>query len=180
MVGQGRKDEMKTEKERRIYYQDIVYHVCYALDLIDEKQPGHGIVCGTADEPNTDVFDRMKVLVQEVHDLRKANAERQGRREATYSERSCSPLPPCVLCGRTEYPVEYGPRQNKLPAGSLVGFDNGQQAWICRRCSRDPAALERLENDPSIVTANQLNMHDPATHINASAGLDGREWSEAE
>lgn len=77
-VGQGRKDEMKTEKERRIYYQDIVYHVCYALDLIDEKQPGHGIVCGTADEPNTDVFDRMKVLVQEVHDLRKANAALSG------------------------------------------------------------------------------------------------------
>lgn len=68
----GRKDRMKTEKESRIYYQDIVYHVCYALDLIDGKQPGHGIVCGTADEPNNDVFDRMKALVQEVHNLRKA------------------------------------------------------------------------------------------------------------
>ena len=57
---------MKTEKERRIYYQDIVYHVCYALDLIDGKKPGHGIVCGTADEPNNNVFDRMKALVKSM------------------------------------------------------------------------------------------------------------------
>jgi len=78
-VSQGRKDEMKTEKERRIYYQDIVYHVCYGLDLIDGKKPGHGIVCGTADEPNTNVFDRMKALVHEVQELRKANDKHDGR-----------------------------------------------------------------------------------------------------
>jgi hypothetical protein len=66
---------------------------------------------------------------------------RASRRDAPH----CSPLPPCALCGRTEYPVEYGPRHNKLPAGCLVGFDNGGKVWICRRCSRDHAALERLE-----------------------------------
>ena len=68
---------------------------------------------------------------------------------------ACSQLPACVLCGRTEYPVEYGPRHNKLPAGSLVGFDNGDQVWICRRCSRDPAAIERLENDPALLCENR-------------------------
>jgi hypothetical protein len=79
--------------------------------------------------------------------------ETNATRAAGSSALDCSPLPPCALCGRTEYPVEYGPRHNKLPAGSLVGFDNGGQVWICRRCSRDPAALERLETDASL-TAN--------------------------
>jgi rubredoxin len=88
-----------------------------------------------------------------VYDSSLHNAAGQGRRVATYPEPACSPLHPCALCGRTEYPVEYGPRQNKLPAGSLVGFDNGERVWICRRCSRDPAALERLETDVSL-TAN--------------------------
>jgi hypothetical protein len=53
-----------TEKDRRIYYQDIVYQVCNALDEIDGKQTG--IICGTADEPNTNVADRMKHLVREM------------------------------------------------------------------------------------------------------------------
>jgi hypothetical protein len=60
-------------------------------------------------------------------------------------------LPPCALCGCSEYPVECGPRQNKLPAGCLVVFDGGQSVWICRRCSRDPMVMERLESDPTIT-----------------------------
>ena len=68
--------------------------------------------------------------------------------------KTVAPLPPCALCGRTEYPVEYGPRHNRLPAGSLVVFDNSDQVWICRRCSRDPATLERLEADVSLMTVN--------------------------
>jgi len=75
----------------------------------------------------------------------KANVSGEGRE--AYPAPACSGLPPCALCGRTEYPVEYGPGQNILPAGILIGFDNGGQVWICRRCSRDPAALERLETD---------------------------------
>lgn len=61
--------ELEKEKQRRIYYQDIVYHVCYGLDLIDGQKPGHGIVCGTIEEPNTDVFDRMVRLKKELEQL---------------------------------------------------------------------------------------------------------------
>jgi hypothetical protein len=64
---------MKTEKERRIYYQDIVYSVCTALDYIDGKSPGVGIICGTADEPSAAVQERMERLVEEVAALRSAN-----------------------------------------------------------------------------------------------------------
>ena len=98
--------------------------------------------------------------IAKMGDRLRMNAPRQDRSEATYPARGCSPLPPCVLCGRTEYPVEYGPRQNKLPAGSLVGFDNGGQVWICRRCSRDPAALERLETDASLTANSLLDRND--------------------
>jgi hypothetical protein len=92
----------------------------------------------------------IEFLVGVIDEERRAMADGDGKA----TEPACSPLPPCALCGRTEYPVEYGPRQNKLPAGSLVGFDNGERVWICRRCSRDPAALERLETDASL-TANK-------------------------
>ncbi len=54
-------------------------------------------------------------------------------------------LPPCRLCGKSKYSPEYGPKGNKLPAGSVVGFDDGKTAWICRKCSRDPDAFDRLE-----------------------------------
>lgn len=49
-----------TEKEQRIYYQDIVYAVCNALDQID----GGVIVCGTAAQPSTMVQERMVRLVK--------------------------------------------------------------------------------------------------------------------
>ena len=55
-----------TEKHRRIYYQSIVYAVCNSLDAIDGKQPGHGIVCGTLEEPTSQVEDRMRKLVEEL------------------------------------------------------------------------------------------------------------------
>lgn len=55
---------MITEKDRRIYYQDIVYQVCNALDRISGNKPGHGIVCGTADEPSREVQGAMEALVR--------------------------------------------------------------------------------------------------------------------
>lgn len=51
------------EKDRRIYYQDIVYKVCNALDKLT---PGKHIVCGTIEEPSTDVQDRVEELVKEI------------------------------------------------------------------------------------------------------------------
>ena len=60
---------MVTEKERRVYYQDIVYSVCSVLDDIDHNHisKGTGIVCGTVEHPSTDVQDRMKRLLEEIH-----------------------------------------------------------------------------------------------------------------
>ena len=62
-----------TEKQRRIYYQDIVFWVCNILDCIDGKPPGigAGIVCGSPESPSNQVLDRMRALLQEVKQLRK-------------------------------------------------------------------------------------------------------------
>lgn len=53
------------EKNRRIYYQDIVYAVCNELDRAFGKRVrrGEGVVCGTIDEPSTQVQTFMKELV---------------------------------------------------------------------------------------------------------------------
>lgn len=51
------------EKDRRIYYQNIVYHVCNALDRLHARKPGTGIVCGTKDEPSTRVQQEIDAVV---------------------------------------------------------------------------------------------------------------------
>jgi len=102
----------------------------------------------------TDLEAERDAALARVRELESANAAGQGRRVATCPEPACSPLHPCALCGRTEYPVEYSSDgKTPLPSGCVVVFDNGELVWICRRCSRDPAALERLETDDSL-TAN--------------------------
>lgn len=60
-------ERVREERERRIYYQDIVYAVCSALDEIDGNHvsKGTGIVCGTLGSPSTEVQDRMKRLVEQ-------------------------------------------------------------------------------------------------------------------
>lgn len=54
------------EKRRRIYYQNIVYHVCNSLDRIFGKRTTRGewIVCGTIDEPTGQVEAAMQIIEQ--------------------------------------------------------------------------------------------------------------------
>ena len=52
---QGR---LKEEKERRCYYQGIVYDVCEHLDTDEVK-----VVCGTIEEPSDEVQVMVKALV---------------------------------------------------------------------------------------------------------------------
>lgn len=58
--------EEQTERFRRIYYQDIVYSVCNVIDQIRGNKPGSGIVCGTSDEPSTQVQKEMWRLKKEL------------------------------------------------------------------------------------------------------------------
>ena len=44
-----------SEKDRRVYYQDIVYAICNILD----KHNGGCLCCGTVDEPSTEVQDAL-------------------------------------------------------------------------------------------------------------------------
>lgn len=63
-----------TEKDRRVYYQNIVYTVCNQLDRLR----GHGYavgrtVCGTVETPATQVQDMVKAVVDQY--LRNNSAE---------------------------------------------------------------------------------------------------------
>lgn len=53
-------DDPRNEKDRRIYYQDIVYYVCNKLDKIFGGT--HVTVCGSWAEPSTEVQERMDKL----------------------------------------------------------------------------------------------------------------------
>ena len=69
-----------TEKQRRIYYQDIVYSVCSILDDIEGQHisAGSGIVCGTVNHPSTEVQDRVKGLQDKIKRLRKQLADTEN------------------------------------------------------------------------------------------------------
>ena len=54
--------ECHLEKERRIYYQSIVYDVCNCLDKIN----GGRIRCGTAESPCSNVQKAMDELVERL------------------------------------------------------------------------------------------------------------------
>jgi len=62
--------QLAAEKKRRMHYQHIVYNVCNMLDQIDGRRPGNGIVCGTAEEPCSDVETRIQQLTTELDSLR--------------------------------------------------------------------------------------------------------------
>ena len=61
-----------TEKNRRIYYQDIVYKVCNLLDRHYGRKPGTGLVCGTIEEPSNEVQDELVTLLNEYPTLKAA------------------------------------------------------------------------------------------------------------
>lgn len=58
------------EKDRREYYQSIVYDVCNILDRVQGRKPGSGIVCGTVEHPSREVQSRCQELADEVVSLR--------------------------------------------------------------------------------------------------------------
>lgn len=69
---------MSKEKERRMYYQKIVYYICSILDDINGNKPGNGIVCGTVEHPSTDVQERIEKLAKEIKRQRKPAFEYAG------------------------------------------------------------------------------------------------------
>jgi len=53
-------DEQPSEKDRRIYYQDIVYEVC---NILDKANTSNRIVCGTVEQPTTEVQDKLREML---------------------------------------------------------------------------------------------------------------------
>ncbi len=86
-----------NEKRYRVYYQDIVYAVCNLLDRLaylkfcweDGQQSPRWIVCGTADEPSTEV----QQVLEEFMNHRKQQAaelERLRKGEVNYEKESAA------------------------------------------------------------------------------------------
>jgi hypothetical protein len=73
-----RLSQIADEKQRRVYYQNIVYSVCNSLDrinraggilgLVRETGTSH-IVCGTVDTPTTEVQDLMREVEKRIDTL---------------------------------------------------------------------------------------------------------------
>lgn len=57
---------LAEERERRVYYQNIVYEVCNLLDRANGKKPGHGIVCGSKNEPSKEVQEALSAILNSV------------------------------------------------------------------------------------------------------------------
>lgn len=66
---------IQAEKERRIYYQDIVYSVCALLDNHYGRKPGHGIICGTIAEPSSETQTVLSSALDELTRLKAELAE---------------------------------------------------------------------------------------------------------
>ena len=66
-----------SEKERRIYYQDIVYHVCNILDKYARRR----VTCGTYNSPFTDVQDLVAKMYEENQKLKGQNQDLKSDNE---------------------------------------------------------------------------------------------------
>lgn len=66
-----------TEKQRRVYYQSIVYDICNLIDKANGSRPGCGTVCGTVEHPSREVQEKLERLLNQVP--RDSTSERPGR-----------------------------------------------------------------------------------------------------
>jgi len=81
------KEQWDREKERRVYYQDIVYAVCNLLDKHLGYLPGQGLVTGTVETPSTMVSDTLEKVLLRCKQLDKAEADAAAmRRTMTENE----------------------------------------------------------------------------------------------
>ena len=81
------KEQWDSEKERRVYYQNIVYAVCNLLDSHLGYTPGQGIVTGTVETPSTMVSDTLEKVLLRCRQLDKAEADAAAmRRTMTENE----------------------------------------------------------------------------------------------
>lgn len=56
--------QLREEKDRRQYYQTIVYDVCNLVDKY--RHDGKKTVCGTVDEPSYDLIDSLSDIIEYV------------------------------------------------------------------------------------------------------------------
>lgn len=77
-------DPEVTEKDRRVYYQNLVYAACNLLDEFLANTDTHGdkIVCGTADEPSSGFVEALEKLRKKWLDREKLLKDYQDEFQA--------------------------------------------------------------------------------------------------
>lgn len=85
---QGALNKLEDEKQRRIYYQDIVYKVCNLLDAHHGRSitRGEGVVCGTAGSPSKDVEQQVSAALVTSRERRKEIAAMSGKHSEQFQD----------------------------------------------------------------------------------------------
>lgn len=78
--------ELDDEKQRRIYYQQIVYNVCNQIDAWLGLVCGTGgsTVCGTVGEPSTQVQERLAELLAQKRGAQPCDCNAKARECTAY------------------------------------------------------------------------------------------------
>lgn len=138
------RQQLAAEKKRRMHYQHIVYNVCNMLDQIDGRHPGNGIVCGTAEEPHSDIETRIQQLTAERDSLRKQLAAAN----ANVSD----------LRGKLDYMTAYrdGLHQRLVTEQQQLAAEREANRWIPVSERLPTVSGNYLTNASHWITAHEL------------------------
>lgn len=115
-----------TEKDRRVYYQDIVYAVCNALNRIFVKRPHQGVVCGTVETPSKQVQEHMAIVVERCIEVANRQAAEQAGDEPTRADADTS----MTDAGKPAYIVWSGFRDWKVCNSLVQALEWKRPGWL--------------------------------------------------
>lgn len=118
--------ELEAEKQRRVYYQDIVYFVCNTIDRINHKKPGSEVVCSTAASPTRQVQTAMNQIALKLAMAHLLPAESDAALD------NMGPIPSIESCEYAPQCVDLAERPIVLTKDQSRDLDkiNG----VCRDC----------------------------------------------
>lgn len=111
------RETLADEKARRAYYQDLVYAACNAIDELDGKKPGGGIVCGTVKTPSTEFQDAVNRISTELSALRRQVEEARDALKGIFDiikdEKRMQKQYPAGTCNAEDAWSEFSKQENE-------------------------------------------------------------------
>jgi len=131
-------ESLRREKKARMYYQEIVYHVCNVLDRIYGKKPGHGVVCGTLETPEDETQKVMDGLSHYVDELR---SDLESLKECLRFNITC---PTCFQDnsdGRVPSELHRAVTDENKDLHSQIAFAKYAENVQCEKCGVEPCMV---------------------------------------